>query len=359
VIGDIHGCADELQALLDRAGLSEDDEIISVGDFIDRGPDSPAVLGFFASHPSARAVLGNHELKHLRWRRGELRPALSQLITQRQFGDSYDEACAYLETLPLWLELPHARVVHGCIEPGVPLRAQERSVLAGTMSGTKRLAESYDRPWYELYDDPKPVIVGHEMYREDGQPFVYEDRVFALDTRCCHGLRLTGLLLPEFRFVSVPARADHWSSALRVHADLRYAGAGVEALDWGAAREVLAALDRFGTGADCERRSELETLLERAERALRGLHEEILAVHRSVLDELIPRGYAAMEPSDQARLYGRAVRSHPLASYLHQLRKGEMTLDTLRRRFKRPADVLASFTSRERWTGGRSRPNLR
>lgn len=49
VIGDIHGCYDEFQTLLDKAGLTEDDSIVSVGDCVDRGPKTPAVLRFFVT----------------------------------------------------------------------------------------------------------------------------------------------------------------------------------------------------------------------------------------------------------------------------------------------------------------------
>jgi serine/threonine protein phosphatase 1 len=41
VIGDIHGCYDELQSLLDKVGLTDTDAIISIGDCIDRGPEPP------------------------------------------------------------------------------------------------------------------------------------------------------------------------------------------------------------------------------------------------------------------------------------------------------------------------------
>ena len=61
VIGDIHGCYDELQSLLDKAGLTEDDSIISVGDCVDRGPHTPAVLRFFQENPKALLIMGNHE----------------------------------------------------------------------------------------------------------------------------------------------------------------------------------------------------------------------------------------------------------------------------------------------------------
>jgi LPS-assembly protein len=47
IVGDIHGCWDELNDLLELAALGADDAIISVGDLVDRGPDSPRVLAFF------------------------------------------------------------------------------------------------------------------------------------------------------------------------------------------------------------------------------------------------------------------------------------------------------------------------
>jgi hypothetical protein len=63
VIGDIHGCYDEFQSLLDKAGLTEDDSIISVGDAVDRGPNTPAVLRFLQEKPNALLIMGNHERK--------------------------------------------------------------------------------------------------------------------------------------------------------------------------------------------------------------------------------------------------------------------------------------------------------
>lgn len=64
VIGDIHGCYDELQSLLDKAGLTDEDAIVSVGDCVDRGPGTPAVLRFFQEKPNAKLIMGNHERKH-------------------------------------------------------------------------------------------------------------------------------------------------------------------------------------------------------------------------------------------------------------------------------------------------------
>lgn len=64
VVGDIHGCHAELLDLLAAAALSDDDEVIAVGDIVDRGPDSLRVTDFLASRPRATSVMGNHERKH-------------------------------------------------------------------------------------------------------------------------------------------------------------------------------------------------------------------------------------------------------------------------------------------------------
>ncbi len=64
IIGDIHGCFYELQCLLDKIGPNKDDEIISVGDFVDRGPSSLEVVKFFRQNQNTVAIKGNHERKH-------------------------------------------------------------------------------------------------------------------------------------------------------------------------------------------------------------------------------------------------------------------------------------------------------
>ncbi len=77
VIGDIHGCYNEFQALLDKVGLNESDAIVSVGDCVDRGTDTPAVLAFFQKTPNVFLIMGNHERKHVRAGRHEVKLAQS------------------------------------------------------------------------------------------------------------------------------------------------------------------------------------------------------------------------------------------------------------------------------------------
>jgi len=145
--------------LLEKAGLNDDDPILSVGDFVDRGPETPQVLAFFQSLPRARALMGNHERKHVRAARHEVKLSISQHVSRQQIGDGYAEAIQWMNTLPLFLELPEAIIVHVYLESGLPLEQQNPSVVCGTMGGDKILRERYDRPWYELYAGEKPVIV--------------------------------------------------------------------------------------------------------------------------------------------------------------------------------------------------------
>lgn len=63
IIGDIHGCYTELLELLTKINFSPEDILISVGDIVDRGPDSEKVVDFFKSTPNAYVVFGNHERK--------------------------------------------------------------------------------------------------------------------------------------------------------------------------------------------------------------------------------------------------------------------------------------------------------
>jgi len=217
LIGDIHGCYVELLALLEKAGLSDGDSIIAVGDIVDRGPETPQVLDFFQQLPNARTLMGNHERKHVRGARHEVKLSMSQLISRQQFGDAYPDAVAWMGTLPLYIELAEAIIVHGYLEPGIPLAEQNPSVVCGTMGGDKILREHYERPWYEYHTGDKPVIVGHNNYNGTDQPFVYNDKVFGLDTDCVHGKPLTGLLVPAFRFVSVPSRGNLWAQVRRTY----------------------------------------------------------------------------------------------------------------------------------------------
>ena len=71
VIGDIHGCYDELIELLNRVTFAPEDRVVAVGDLTVKGPNSRGVLDLFSNDPRFWSVLGNHDLALVRHWRGE------------------------------------------------------------------------------------------------------------------------------------------------------------------------------------------------------------------------------------------------------------------------------------------------
>src|SRR5688500_7685301 len=102
LVGDIHGCRDELERLLDYVGFVRGDRLISVGDIIVRGPDPRGTLDLLYA-AGARAVRGNHEDRVLRAVDGhhegvgEAQRAAIKALRKRDV--------AWLKALPLWLDL--------------------------------------------------------------------------------------------------------------------------------------------------------------------------------------------------------------------------------------------------------------
>jgi hypothetical protein len=317
VIGDIHGCYFELQALLDKAGLTGGDQIIAVGDIVDRGPETPEVLGFFQSTPGAQSVMGNHERKHVRGGRGEIQLSNSQRISKIQLGDAYPEALQWMGGMPLFLELSEAVVVHAYLEPGVPLLEQNPTVLCGTMGGEKHMRANYDRPWYELYAGEQPVIVGHKGYTSSNQPFIYKDKVFGLDTNCVTGNSLTGLLLPAFQIISVPSRGNLWRSVRQAHRVAK-----------------KPAVVRV-----------MESWSEEENAALAELIERVKSASQVILARLqFTPGYNELKPRQQAMLYGE-MAGDGLAAVLLQLARVGRLDPEIARKVIRNAALISGIVS--------------
>lgn len=280
IIGDIHGCWDEFQALLDKAGPGPSDRIIAVGDIVDRGPESEKVLEFFRSTPNALTIMGNHERKHISSFERRVRPALSQKIVRHEVGERYPPWIDFFRALPLCLRLSEALVVHGFFEPGVPLEQQRDTVLCGTMSGQGYLEQRYSQPWYELYQG-SPIIVGHRDYLCTGEPFVFRDIVYGIDTRGYEGGRLTGLILPGFRLISVPAMKNYRAEARRHYAWLAHPPDEDARLEWDKVESIARGTD--------ERAAALRRIHEIAREGARSvigkIAEQVADWRRGAVDE--------------------------------------------------------------------------
>lgn len=130
IIGDIHGCYDDLEELLNKVGPTRNDIIISVGDLVDRGPKSLEVARFFKENQNTLDIVGNHDRKHI-----NKVITYVQEITRLQMESSYEEMIVWMSNLQYYYESNEVIVVHAALIPGVELSKQPKEVLRGSTSG--------------------------------------------------------------------------------------------------------------------------------------------------------------------------------------------------------------------------------
>lgn len=211
VVGDVHGCIDELEELLREIGHDpKTDRLILAGDLVAKGPASSEVIEL-ARERGAIAVRGNHDEHLLRWWRAseEERRKIRLKETHRRAADSLTDAqWKFLAQTPLHVRVPEHNllVVHAGLVPGKPLEAQRGVDLMNLRSVTSEGEPSYrvddGVPWGSLYAGPELIVYGHDAIR-GLQRYRY---AVGLDTGCCYGRELTALLLPEKRLVQVKAK---------------------------------------------------------------------------------------------------------------------------------------------------------
>ena len=219
VVGDVHGCLDELKQLLrDCEYDTRVDQVILVGDLVNKGPASAGVVRY-AREQNFLAVFGNHDEAALfNWRR---RQALRDRGEAPDGGDKYayvddfDAAdVAYISALPYTLSLPayDAVVVHAGVVPGVPLESQHLADMYRMRNVARRqgsdgwhaLEKGNDGvAWATAYEGER----GHIYFGHDAKRKLQRERyATGLDTGCCYGGALTAVVLPERRLVQVQAR---------------------------------------------------------------------------------------------------------------------------------------------------------
>jgi hypothetical protein len=196
LVGDVHGCRDELDALLTKVAFAPGDKLVMVGDLVVRGPDPRGTLDLLRQ-VGARSVRGNHEDRLLRFHNapkdnpaGEQTLAAARALRKRDW--------AMLEALPLWIELPeHAtRIIHAGLVPGVAIADQDPHTLMYVRSLDQDGAPVEKRGrvlWGERYVGPPHVVFGH-----NARPYP-QIHAFAtgLDTGCVYGGHLTAMVLAE------------------------------------------------------------------------------------------------------------------------------------------------------------------
>jgi serine/threonine protein phosphatase 1 len=215
VIGDIHGCLDKLELLWDRIDPSPGvDQLVFLGDYIDRGEDSSGVLDYLLRVKKAHAdtifLLGNHEKMFMDFLSGVDRALFiynggestlrSYLVRMENSGEGVlDEEALnrlvpdyhrdFLQELHPYYETTDYIMVHAGLRHGVPLENQTSEDLVW-------IREEFI---YAEEDFGKRVIFGHTPFVK---PLVLPNKI-GIDTGAVYGNQLTCVILPDLEFVSV------------------------------------------------------------------------------------------------------------------------------------------------------------
>lgn len=188
-VGDIHGCLGQLAELIDRVAPTDRDQVVFLGDYVDRGPDSAGVIdyliNFSSSFPATVFLRGNHEQMFADYLEGRdptaflLNGGLKTLASYHNRGQWPVPAAhrSFLDRLRSYYETPEHIFVHAGLRPGIPLAEQDELDLAWIRR--EFISSEYD--W------GKAVVYGHTPLEE---PYLSEKRL-GLDTGCVYGRLLT------------------------------------------------------------------------------------------------------------------------------------------------------------------------
>jgi len=227
-VGDLQGCRDELEALLEAAAFDPGtDEVHPVGDLVNRGPDSLGVLRV-ARELDFGGVLGNHDLHLLAAAAGTREPKARDTLDAVLAAPDRDELLDWLAARPFLRVWDDVYLVHAGLHPHWDDERKVRAALEGAdpraPSPDARFAVSVRTcdhagealppvddadtryvPWFEHYEPAahggRTVVFGHWSVRG----LVREPHLRGLDTGCVWGKELSAWIPEEDRIVSVPA----------------------------------------------------------------------------------------------------------------------------------------------------------
>jgi len=207
-IGDVHGCASELEDLLEKISPSKEDHVLFLGDLINRGPSSHRVVKTVREN-KFHSIMGNHEHRLLTYRQ-QRDPSLLKSYDYETLQQLNTEDWDYLTTMRPFYETDDSEFVcvHGGFEPGQPWRTQSlRKVSRAKWIPPEAIPPSKRRGnnsihWSELWEGPATVVYGHTPNPE----IRYAPHALCIDTACVYGGFLTACILPDMEIIQVKAR---------------------------------------------------------------------------------------------------------------------------------------------------------
>jgi polynucleotide kinase-phosphatase len=236
IIGDIHGCFDELLQLLEKLGYAKGEtgniqppagrKAIFVGDLVDRGPKIPQVVQFvkqMVDRGQALCVPGNHDIKFMRaiWgKKVQITHGLEDSLRQfKIYDESYHGfsriAAEFMDTLVSHYVLDDGNLVvaHAGMKEEMQGRGsgkvREFALFGETTGETDDFGLPVRYNWAADYRGRAMVVYGHTPVAEPE----WLNRTINIDTGCVFGGKLTALRYPEIELVSVPALQTYYEPA--------------------------------------------------------------------------------------------------------------------------------------------------
>lgn len=238
IVGDVHGCASELMDLMHRMGYVRSEDrgyyhpdsrtLVFVGDLVDRGPDSMAVLDIaltMVETGEALWVEGNHDNKFFRWLKGNPVKAANGLPGTIEAFTSAPKSvqktrrqrirrCLEQKMIHPYVILDEGRLVvsHAGIKADM-IGKYSSAVRAFCLYGdvdreALKGGVLIRRDWADDYDGDAFVVYGHTVVPEP----LAKNNTINIDTGCCFGGSLTAYRYPEHTIMSVKAKAIYDSS---------------------------------------------------------------------------------------------------------------------------------------------------
>jgi len=233
IIGDVHGCYDELRTLLGTLGyqVADDYSVIApqgrraifLGDLVDRGPNVPGVLRLvmsMAAAGSALCVPGNHDMKLFRALKGKnvqithgLAESLQQLEAESpefrmQVGKFIDGLVSHYVLDDSKLVVAHAGLIESMQGRGSG-QVREFALYGETTGESDVFGLPIRYNWAADYRGRAMVVYGHTPVPEPE----WLNNTINIDTGCVFGGSLTALRYPERELISVPAQHTYAESA--------------------------------------------------------------------------------------------------------------------------------------------------